>query len=96
MGAANLTVICPCCEAKLTLDRITGAVLAHEKPSGPATTFEKAVSEEKKRRQDAEDRFSQAVREHEHREEIWDKKFKEAVKRAEKDDKPPPHPFEFD
>ena len=96
MGAENLTITCPCCEAKITLDRITGAVLAHEKPSGPSTTFEEAVSDEKKRRQDAEDRFSQAVREQENREEIWDKKFKEALQRAEKDDKPPPRPFEFD
>ncbi len=97
MGSTDFIIICPCCEAKITVDRITGAVLAHDKPdSGPATTFEQAVSEEKQRRQDAQDRFSQAVQEHENREEIWDKKFKEAVKRAENDDKPPPHPFEFD
>ena|SRR3990170_9042666 len=97
MGADAWIIICPCCDAKITLDRGTGAVIAHEKAeTGPSKTFEQAVSEDKKRRREAEDRFAQAFREHEHREEILDKKFKEALKRAEKDDKPPPRPFDFD
>ena len=90
-------VVCPCCHAKITVDRSTGAILNHvEPPSGPAKTFEQALSEEKKRRGDAEDKFAQAFREHEHREEILDKKFKEAFNKAELDDKPPPRPFDFD
>ena len=97
MEPENYIVICPCCEAKITVDRGTGAVLTFEAPlSGPAKTFEQAVNEEQKRRDDAEDKFAQAFREHEHREELLDKKFKEAFKKAEKDDKPPPRPFEFD
>ncbi len=97
MGAGKLTVVCPCCEAKIILDQLTGAVLAHQEPdSGPAKTFEQAAADEKNKRQEAADRFSQAFHEHEHREEILEKKFEEAVKRAENDDKPPPHPFEFD
>ena len=98
MDSDKITLICPCCETKLTLDRVTGALLSHERPKGgPARTFEQAFSEDKKRKQEAEDRFSQAVREHENRGEILEKKFREAVKRAEKDDAPPPpRPFEFD
>ena len=97
MNTNDFTIICPCCQARIIVDRATGAVLSHEEPpSGPAKSFEDAVSEEKKRKGEAEDRFQQAFLEHEHREEILDKKFKEAVKKAEKDDKPPPRPFEFD
>ncbi|MFQ5790052.1 MAG: hypothetical protein ACE5JI_06180 [Acidobacteriota bacterium] len=98
MGKRDFTVLCPCCQSKLTVDRATGALLAHERPpAGPAKTFEQALSEEKKRRETAQDVFAQAFHEHEHREEILEKKFQEAVKRAEKDDtEPPPRPFEFD
>ena len=97
MGTDDFTLVCPCCAAKLKIDRKTGALLAHEKPpQGPAKSFEQAVSEEKKRREDAEDRFAQSVREHENRDEILEKKFKEAFEKAEKDDKPPPRPFDYD
>ena len=97
MGAENLKIICPCCNATLTVHPSTGAILAHEKPpKGPAKSFEQAFSDEKKRREEAEDRFAQSVKEHENREEILEKKFKEAFKKAEKDNKPPPHPFDFE
>ncbi len=97
MGAENLNIICPCCDAKLTVHPSTGAILAHEKPlERSAKSFEQAVSDEKRRREEAEDRFAQSVKEHENREEILEKKFKEAFEKAEKDDKPPPRPFDFD
>jgi hypothetical protein len=97
MGDGDFTIICPCCEAKIIVDRITGAILAHEPPpEGPAKTLEEAMSDVKKHKAEVEDKFAQAVREHENREELLDKKFKEAFKRAEKDDKPPPRPFDFD
>ena len=31
----NLNVICPCCQAKLVIDPIFGAVLSHEAPVKP-------------------------------------------------------------
>lgn len=97
MTAGHLKIVCPCCQAKISVDRITGAVLGHEKPeSQPAKTFEQAQADAKKRREEAEDRFAQAVREHEHREELLEKRFKEAFEKAEKDGKPPPRPFDFD
>lgn len=98
MSASKLTIVCPCCEARLVVDGDTGAVLSHQTPNrGPAKSFEEAVSDDQRRRREAEDRFTQAFREHEHRDRILDKKFKEALDRAEKDDSaPPPRPFEFD
>ncbi len=98
MGTEQLIIVCPCCEAKITLDRNTGAVLAHDQQDrAPARSFEQAMSEDKKRRQEAEDRFSQAFQEHENREEIMEKKFKEALERADKDDsKPPPGIYDYE
>jgi hypothetical protein len=97
MGDGDFTITCPCCEAKIIVDRITGAILAHEPPpEGPAKTLEEAMSDVKKHKAEVEDKFAQAVREHENREELLDKKFKEAFKRADKDGKPPPRPFDFD
>jgi hypothetical protein len=98
MTGDKLVVVCPCCETKLTLDVATGAVLAHERPKGgPSKSLDEAFSDEKKRRQEAADRFAQAVREEKNRGDILDKKFREAMKRAEEDDSPPPpRPFEFD
>ena len=98
MEGGKFTLTCPCFETKLTIDRATGALLMHEKPkTGPAKSFEQVFTDEKKRKQEAEDRFAQAVREQEHKGELLEKKFKEALKRAEKDEgPPPPRPFEFD
>jgi len=98
MEREKFLVLCPCCETKLVIDQATGALLSHERPKqGPSKTFEEAFSDEKKRRKEAEDRFTQAMREQEHRGELLEKKFKEALKRAEEDDSPPPlRPFELD
>lgn len=98
MAGGKFTVTCPCCETRLTIDRGTGAVIGQERAKrAPARSFEQALSEEKKRREGAQDRFAQAVREHEHREEILEKKFEEARKKAASDSEPlPPRPFDLD
>lgn len=97
MSDKDFRVVCPACQTKILVDRKTGSVVSHEEPKRGATkTFEDAVQEQEKRRSEAEDLFAQAVREHENREELLEKKFKEAFEKAEKDDKPPPRPFEYD
>ena len=90
----DFKVLCPCCETKLLIDHKTGAVVSP--PRGGKVTFEQAVERNKKRKTDAEDTFAQAVREEEHKEELLEKKFREAFEKAEKDDSPPPHPFDYD
>ena len=98
MPGKDFNVVCPCCDTKILVDHKTGSVLSHElPPKGPAKSFEEAFADDKRRRIEAEDRFSQAVREHENRDELLEKKFKEALEKAEKDDStPPPHPFDYD
>lgn len=93
----DFTVQCPCCQAKILVDHKTGSVISHrEPPKGRAKSFEEAVSENQRRKSEAEDLFAQAVREHENREELLEKKFREAFEKAEKDPNPPPRPFDYD
>jgi len=97
MVSKDFKIVCPCCQSKILVDYKAGAVISHEEPPGKASpTFEQAVAQNVKRKSDAEDAFARAVREHENKEELLEKKFKEAFEKADKDDTPPPHPFDYD
>lgn len=80
----NLNVVCPCCQAKLVIDAIFGAVLSHTaavKP-GPDVDLTQASSileEQKKKR---EDKFADSFFQETHKEDILAKKFEEAMKKA--------------
>ncbi len=80
----NLNVTCPCCQAKLVIDPIFGAVLSHEamvKP-GPDVDLSKAhnILEEQKRQR--EDKFADSWFQETNKEDILTKKFEEAMKKA--------------
>jgi hypothetical protein len=83
-SSENLRVTCPCCQAKLTVDHVLGAVLAHEAPpkAGPNIDLEKAqdiLAEQKRQR---EDKFADSFFQETHKEDILAKKFEEAMKKA--------------
>lgn len=80
----NLNVTCPCCQAKLTVDPIFGAVLSHEAPpkAGPnvdLTDATKVLNEQQRQR---EDKFSDSWFQEMNKEDILAKKFEEAMKKA--------------
>src|ERR1700752_2210036 len=80
----NHHVICPCCQAKLVIDPIFGAVLSHEahvRP-GPDVDLTKAsdILEEQKRQR--EDKFADSFFEEENKKKMLPKKFEEARKKA--------------
>jgi len=80
----NLKVICPCCQAKLVIDPIFGAVLSHEAPpkAGPnvdLTDAEKILAEQNRQR---EDKFADSWFQESNKEDILAKKFEEAMKKA--------------
>jgi hypothetical protein len=80
----NLQVVCPCCQAKLTVDPIFGAVLSHEAPvkAGPQVDLSdtaKILSEQQKNR---EDKFRDSLFQETNKEDILAKKFEEAMKKA--------------
>ncbi len=91
------TILCPCCEAKLTIDVATGAVLAHEEKQKPRESFEQMARGLEKQKETREQLFEQELHSVKDRERILDEKFKEAMKRAESEkDKPFVNPMDID
>ena len=40
---SRFTIICPCCEATLTIDVQTGAMISHEEKAKPLESFDEMV-----------------------------------------------------
>ena len=95
--SSKFTLICPCCEATLTVDAQTGALLAHEEKAKPLASFDEMVKGLDKQKQMREQIFAQELSSHKDRDRILEEKFQEAMKRAEKDkDKPYINPLDID
>ena len=93
----KLSVICPCCEATLTIDAKSGAVLAHEEKKKSHGSFEDLRGELDKQKALREQLFAQEQQAQKDRERLLEEKFREAFKRAEGDtDKPFKNPLDLD
>ena len=83
--AANFEISCPCCEAFLVVDRLTGEVLFHKanehKVSG---TLESMVSNLETQKNEAAKRFEKQIESQKDRARLLEEKFQEALKRADK------------
>ncbi len=80
----NLHVTCPCCQAKLVIDPVFGAVLSHEAPpkAGPNVDLENAQGILAEQTRQREDKFADSWFQETHKEDILTKKFEEAMKKA--------------
>ena len=95
--SSKFTLICPCCEATLTVDAQTGALLAHEEKAKPLASFDEMVKGLDKQKQMREQIFAQELSSMKDLDRILEEKFQEAMKRAEKDkDKPYRNPLDID
>ncbi len=93
----KFNIICPCCEANLTIDAETGAILAHEEKSKKLGSFEDLKNDLAKQKELRENLFAQEMSSQKDRERILEEKFKEAMKRADTDsDKPFKNPLDLD
>ena len=93
----NSEIICPCCEALIVVDRLTGEVLLHkakEKKSGQS--LEAMVSGLETQKSEMAKRFDKEMESQKNRSRILEEKFKEAMERAEKSDKPVVNPMDLD
>lgn len=79
------SVTCPCCEASLTIDAQTGALLAHEEKKKVHGSFEELQGELSKQKEQREQIFAQEMSSMKDRERLLEEKFKEALKRADTD-----------
>lgn len=93
----KLTVICPCCETKLTVDSQTGALLAHEEKKKAVASFDALKEEVSKQKELREQLFAQEMSSMKDRERLLEEKFQEALKRADKNDTTPfKNPLDLD
>ncbi len=93
----KFNIICPCCEANLTIDAETGAILAHEKKAKKLSSFEDLKNDLVKQKELRENLFAQEMSSQKNRERILEEKFKEALKRANTEsDKPFKNPLDLD
>jgi hypothetical protein len=82
--APSIEVICPCCQARLTVDPQLAAVLGHERPRAPVHDVDISdaagiLAEEAQRR---EDKFSDSWAAEHNNEDVLARKFEEAPARA--------------
>jgi len=93
----KFTLICPCCEATLTVDASTGALLAHEEKKKATGSFEELAGELNKQKEIREQLFAQEMSSMKDRERLLEEKFKEALKRADTtSDTPFRNPLDLD
>ncbi len=93
----KFSIICPCCEAALTIDAQTGAILAHEEKKKIHGSFEDLKGELNKQKNLRDQLFSQEMSSMKDRERLLEEKFKEAMKRAETEkDVPYRNPLDLD
>ena len=79
-----VTVTCPCCNSRLTIDPVLMAVLHHEPPpkSSPVTDLTEAAKALKAEDSKREARFKESLEAQKDKGKILDKKFHEALKKA--------------
>ena len=80
----NLHVTCPCCQTKLVVDPIFGAVLSHEEApkAGPNVDLDDAAGILREQQRQREDKFRDSWMQETNKEDILAKKFEEAMKKA--------------
>jgi hypothetical protein len=94
---SRFTIVCPCCDATLTIDAQTGAIIACDEKTKPLASFDEMAKDMNKQKQVREQIFAQELSSMKDRDRILEEKFQEAMKRADKDKgKPYRNPLDMD
>ncbi|MFB3904171.1 MAG: hypothetical protein ACE15E_12015 [Acidobacteriota bacterium] len=80
-------VVCPCCQATLTIEAKTGMIL-HTREKKSAYSFEDALQQVKKRKEMADDLFEKAVSDEKKRKDSLEEKFRQALDMKDELDEP--------
>ena len=95
---SNFEITCPCCDATLVIDRLSGEVLLHKakevRPGGGS--LESMVAGLETQKSEAARRFDKQIESQKDRARILEEKFKEAMQRAEKSDEKFVNPLDLD
>lgn len=93
----RFVITCPCCEATLTIDASTGALMSHEEKKKVLGSFEDLKGELAKKKEQREQIFAQEMSSMKDRERLLEEKFKEALKRVDTaSDEPFKNPLDLD
>lgn len=94
----NFEITCPCCEATLVIDRLTGEVLLHKakETRGPGGSLESMVAGLESQKSEAARRFERQLESQKDRARILEEKFKAALEQAEKSDDKYVNPMDYD
>lgn len=91
------TIICPCCEAALTIDPGTGAIISSEEKKKITGSFEDLKSQLSKQKDQRDQIFAQQLSSEKDRGRLLEEKFKDALKRADTDSQIPfKNPLDLD
>lgn len=95
---ANFEITCPCCDATLVIDRISGEVLLHKAKErrGPGGSLDAMVAGLETQKSEAAKRFDRELDSQKDRARILEERFKEALERAEKSDEKYINPMDMD
>ena len=81
----NFEITCPCCDATLMVDRVSGEVLLHKrKEVRVGGSLESMVAGLESQKTEAEKRFDRQLESQKDRARILEEKFKAALEQAEK------------
>jgi len=95
--AKNFEITCPCCEATIVVDRLSGEVLLHKvKEVRTGGSLESMVAGLESQKSEAAKRFDRQLESQKDRARILEEKFKEALERAEKSDEKYVNPMDMD
>lgn len=95
--ATNIEITCPCCEATIVIDRVSGEVLLHKaKEVKVSGSLESMVAGLETQKSEAARRFEKNLESQKDRARILEEKFKEALNRAEKSNEKHVNPMDLD
>jgi hypothetical protein len=94
----NFEITCPCCEATIVVDRISGEVLLHKAKEvrGPGGSLDAMVAGLETQKSEAARRFDRQMESQKDRARILEEKFKAALEQAEKSDEKYVNPMDID
>ena len=82
-------LLCPCCEATLTVDAETGALLSHREKNKVLGSFDELKGDLTRQEEHRNQIFAQEMSSMKDRERLLEEKFQEALKRADKNSNTP-------
>ncbi len=93
----NFEIQCPCCQATLVIDRVSGEVLLHKaKEVRAGGSLESMVAGLETQKSEAAKRFDRQLESQKDRSRILEEKFKAALEQAEKSDEKYVNPMDID